>query len=323
MTVPMPSPRITVISPCLNEEAVITRFVEELGSVLAAIPDIRYRVLLIDDGSIDRTAAEIERLRSCRPWLEHLVLTRNFGHQSALSAGLEHARGDAVICMDSDLQHPPDLLPEMIARWRQGFDVVAAVRSQTPDAGTFKRASSSLFYTIFNKLSETRITPGAADFYLVSRRVRLALVAMPERHRFLRAMVSWLGYPRCEIPYAARPRAAGVSKYPLRRMLTLACEAVLSFSVRPLRLAIRLGMSIVLLGLGYLAFVIVMAVRGQTVSGWASTIACVLVMGGIQLIVLGIMSEYIAQQTELLRGRPLYVVRSRTRSSWTGSAGSG
>jgi len=317
----MPTSRLTVISPCLNEEAVIRRFVEIVGDVLAQVPDIRYRLLLVDDGSKDATAAVVDELRIGRPWLEHLVFTRNFGHQTALSAGLEHARGEAVILMDSDLQHPPALIPEMIARWREGHDVVSAVRTHTVGAGRIKQLSSGIFYRIFNRMSETRITAGAADFCLLSRRVRLSLVKMPERHRFLRGMIAWLGYPRCEVPYIAGDRAAGVSKYPLRRMVALAIDAVVSFSVRPLRLAIRLGLFSVVIGMGYLGFVILSFLRGNTLSGWASIIACILVMGGTQLVVLGIMSEYLARQTELLRGRPLYVVRQRSHAVWAESGG--
>lgn len=308
--------RITVISPCFNEEDVLRGFVDAVGHALDQVPGIRYRLLMVDDGSRDRTAEVIADLRRSRPWLECLVFTRNFGHQPALSAGLSYARGDAVIMMDSDMQHPPELLPRFIARWREGFDVVAGVRLHTADAGWFKRQSSQLFYRVFNLLSDVRITPGAADFCLLSRRARRDLVAMPERHRFLRGMIQWLGHPRSEIPYQASPRAAGVSKYPLRRMLGLALDAVLSFSVWPLRLAVRLGLAIAVVGLAYLGYVVAMAVRQQTVSGWASTIACVLVLSGIQLIVLGVMSEYLARQTELLRGRPIFVVRSRRRGSW-------
>lgn len=308
--------RITIISPCYNEDAVITRFVEQVAAVMDRVPGIAYRLLLVDDGSRDRTTEVIAGLHAGRPWLEYILLTRNFGHQTALSAGLAFARGDAVILMDSDLQHPPELLPQFIARWREGFDVVSAVRTHTADAGLFKRGSSRLFYLLFNLLSDTRITPGAADFCLLSRRVRRILVTMPEQHRFLRGMIEWLGFPRSEIPYVAQPRAAGVSKYPLRRMVGLALDAVLSFSTWPLRLTIRLGTGITVLGIAYLVYVLVMAFRQQTVSGWASTIACVLVLGGLQLTVLGVMSEYLARQTESLRKRPLYLARQRRRGAW-------
>lgn len=320
----MPSdhtPTISVIVPCFNEVDVIHLFHEELRRELDLLTGFAFELIFIDDGSSDGTLDALNQMANTDPRIRVASFSRNFGHQIALSAGLDFATGDAVIMMDSDLQHPPELLPLFIARWREGFDVVSAVRLHTPDSSWFKRWSSQLFYQVFNLLSDVRITAGAADFCLLSRRARRALAAMPERHRFLRGMVEWLGYPRSEISYAAHPRAAGISKYPLRRMISLAFDAVLSFSVWPLRLTVRLGVAIAALGLAYLCYVLVVAFQHQTVSGWASTIACILILSGIQLTVLGVMSEYMARQTELLRSRPLFVVRSRQRGVWQESHG--
>ena len=234
-------------------------------------------------------------------------LSRNFGHQIALAAGIDAADGDAVVHMDSDLQHPPELIEKMVTLWREGNDIVSMVRQATAGAPLFKSLSSWGFYTLINLLSDTRIVPGAADFCLLSRRAYEALRRMPERHRFLRGMVSWIGFRRVLVPFISPERQLGKSKYTTWRMLRFALDAVFSFSAAPIRIIGRLGAGIVALGMAYLAYVLVRRVFfAGAAPGWASLISVVLILGGLQLVAIGISGEYLARIFEQSQSRPLY-----------------
>ena len=212
--------RLCIVSPCYNEEEVIEAFVVRLLEVLRGVPGITWEILLVDDGSTDGTLERVNLLAAKEPTLSAISFSRNFGHQIALSAGLDAARGDAILMMDSDLQHPPDLIPEMVRLWKdENYDIVSAVREASPGASRLKNATSMLFYTMINLISNTRIEPGAADFCLLSRRAHRALSSMPERHRFLRGMVSWIGFRRTYLPFQAHVRAAGRSKYTWAKMI--------------------------------------------------------------------------------------------------------
>ncbi len=307
--------RLTVVCPCFNEEEVIEPFFHALCDALQSIGRIRYRILFVDDGSTDATATIVGRLVDAHPEVALLSLARNFGHQSALSAGLDFAQGDAVVLMDSDLQHPPALLPQMVAKWREGFDIVSTVRDHTSDAGFGKRATSGGFYWLFNRLSDTYLMPGCADFCLLSRAVYRQLRQMPERHRVLRGMVSWLGFRRAFVHFEAPPRAAGVSKYSAAKMIGLALDAAFSFSTAPLRIATRVGAAITAVGGSYLFYILASYfTAGVLVRGWGSLMAVVLVLGGIQLITAGLIGEYVARVFDEVKQRPLYVVRECRRS---------
>jgi polyisoprenyl-phosphate glycosyltransferase len=242
---------------------------------------------------------------------QYMPLSRNFGHQVALSAGIDTAESDAAILMDSDLQHPPELIPKMLdSCFRGGFDVVSAVRRCTRGAGFLKRITSQGFYWLFNHLSETRVEPGAADFCLLSRRAYRALRSMPERHRFLRGMVAWIGFRRSFLEYEAAERFGGRSKYSLTRMVRLAADAVFSFTTKPVRLATRLGLATVACGLVYLVYTVARAIFWRdTVPGWASLIGIVLILGGAQLAFVGLLGEYISRVFEEVKSRPLYLFK--------------
>src|SRR5688572_21455610 len=250
---PYRRPVLCVVSPCYNEAEVIGPFYRELKRVLQALPDLDHRILFVDDGSSDATLERLNDIAAEDPSVDVYALSRNFGHQIALTAGLDAARGDAVVMMDSDLQHPPELIPRMVELWREGNDVVSALRRRTADETFFKGLSSRGFYTLINLLSNTPIEPGAADFCLLSRRAHKGLRSLPERHRFLRGMVSWIGFRRALVPYDAASRHAGKSKYTLRRMLALASNAVVSFSAAPLQAASRIGLAVVGAGCVYFA----------------------------------------------------------------------
>lgn len=306
----MSRPTVSIIAPCYNEAEAVDLFYAELARVLDSLDAFRFEIILVDDGSTDGTLVRLNRIAARDSRVRVYALSRNFGHQAALSAGLDAATGDAVLMLDSDLQHPPSLIPSMLLRWREGYDVVCTVRERTEDAGWFKRITSDGFYRLFNRLSGTRIEPGAADFCLLSRRACNALNSLHERHRFLRGLVTWIGYPHCYVPYRAAERVAGRSKYDRRRMLTLAADAVFSFSAQPMRFASRVGLAVVLIGLAYLAYVVGRAfLWGDLVDGWASLIGVVLLLGGVQLTFLGVIGEYVGRIFEETKGRPLYLLK--------------
>jgi dolichol-phosphate mannosyltransferase len=303
---------LCLVTPCYNEEEVIEKFYAEVKPVLQALAGLNHRLVFVDDGSRDRTLERLNALALRDPAVRVYALSRNFGHQIALTAGLDVARGDAVIMMDSDLQHPPGLIPEMVRLWREGNDIVSAVRQTTKKSGPFKRLSSAVFYSLINFLSDTHIVRGAADFCLLSRPAHRALRRLPERHRFLRGMVSWIGFKRAFVFFEAPDRAAGRSKYTLFKMLQLAFTATFSFSATPIRLATQLGVFTVLLSLLYLIFIMACYFLGSNlVPGWASIIFVVTFLGGVQLAFVGILGEYIARIFEEVKRRPLYVFKQK------------
>lgn len=298
---------LSVISPCYNESKVIGLFYTELKQVLESLEDLEHEIIFVDDGSTDGTLAQLNQMAQEDPCVRVCSLSRNFGHQIALTAGLDLAEGEAVVMMDCDLQHPPDLIPEMVKKWRQGYDVVSAVRNETEGAPWFKNITSKSFYFLLNSLSNIHIPQGAADFCLLSRRVCKVLQKMPERHRFLRGMISWVGFNRTFMPYQAPRRAGGKSKYTFIKMLSLATEAILSFSSAPLRLATRVGVIITLSGFIYLIWILLKL--KQAVPGWASLIGVTLILGGCQLIFIGLIGQYLARIFEEVKGRPTYIIK--------------
>jgi len=303
--------KISVVSPCYNEEAVIEQFYRALKGVLNGIREMEHEILLVDDGSSDQTLARLNSLALKDDKLAIVSLSRNFGQQIALSAGMDYVDADALILMDSDLQHPPELIPEMVRQWReQNCDVVSAIRKLTPDSSVFKRISSKAFYVLFNLLSDVRIEPGAADFCLLSRRAQTAIRNMPERHRFLRGIISWIGFKRGFVPYEASARAAGSSKYTLKGMVSLGLTGAFSFSAAPIKLASRLGAFVCGLGAIYLFYVVIRAIRyGDLVQGWGSLMSVLLILGGLNFTLIGLIGGYLGRVYEESKRRPLYFVK--------------
>ncbi len=301
---------LSVVTPCYNESEVVKLFYDETKPVLGALSDLDYEIIFVDDGSSDDTLIRLNELAGRDETVRVCSLSRNFGHQIALTAGLDFALGDAIILMDCDLQHPPRFVPELVAKWREGYDVVAAVRANSQGGSWLKNFTSSAFYTIFNLLSSTRVPKGAADFCLLSRRVCNTLKNMPERHRLLRGMVSWTGFKRALVPYVCAERAAGQSKYSLAKMVGLALDSVFSFSAKPLRLAFRLGLIMAVLGFCYLIWTVGSGlVHGRLVPGYASLIGITVTLGGCQLAFIGLIGEYLARVFEEVKGRPIYLVK--------------
>lgn len=303
--------RICVVCPCYNEEKGIDEFYATLKQVIETeLTEYDVGMVFVDDGSRDTTLMKLKEIERCDERVMVYGLSRNFGHQIALSAGLDHAHADAVIMMDADLQHPPDCIPQLVAQWEKGAEVVLAVRKSTEGTSFLKNVTSNGFYTLFNYLSDVKLTPGVADFCLLSRAAHAALKHMPERHRFLRGMVAWMGFNRAYVEYAAPRRPAGKSSYTLRRMIALALSAIISFSVRPMRIATNVGACVLLLGIFYVAYICLrLLVFGDLVPGWASIICTVVIIGGAQIMFTGIVGEYLMRIFEETKGRPLYIIR--------------
>ena len=304
-------PELTVIIPVHNEEDNVVALCARLAGVIDGLGMTR-EVIFIDDGSTDRSLPLLHDIAETDPGIRILSFSRNFGHQAAISAGLDHASGRAVVIMDGDLQHPPEVLPALIEKWREGYDVVYTTRTYSSGANAFKRITSRLFYRLISRLAGFRMPDGAADFRLLDRKVVDVLKGLKERTRFMRGLSVWAGFRQTGIDYAASERNGGQSKYSLRRMVLLALDGVTSFSVFPLRMAVYLGFLISFVCLLYLVYVLyVRFVSGTAIPGWASTIIAVLFIGSVQLITVGILGEYIGRIYEELKGRPTYIVREK------------
>jgi dolichol-phosphate mannosyltransferase len=301
---------LSVVTPCYNESEVVHLFYNEVKPVLDTLLDLDYEIIFVDDGSTDDTLMHLNDIASRDETVRVCSLSRNFGHQIALTAGLDFARGDAIILMDSDLQHPPSSIPELVAKWREGYEIVSAVRDNSQGASWLKDFTSNGFYFIFNLLSPTHVPKGAADFSLLSRRVCDTLKNMPERHRLLRGLVSWTGFKRALVPYICAERVAGQSKYSMAKMVGLALDAVFSFSAQPLKLAFRLGLLMAFLGFSYLFWTVSSGlIHGNLVPGYASLIGVTVTLGGFQLAFIGLIGEYLARVFEEVKGRPMYLVK--------------
>jgi polyisoprenyl-phosphate glycosyltransferase len=304
--------KLSVVLPVRDEAPVIPDLIPRLTGALEGL-DETWEVILVDDGSRDSTWAQLKDAADRDERLRAIRFSRNFGHQIALSAGLHLASGDAVVTMDSDLQHPPELIRSLLAKAAEGYDVVYAVRSTSDSASWFKRNSARFFYWLLGRLTALDLPQAGGDFRYMSRRVVDALLAMPERHRFLRGMTRWVGYEQATVEYERELRLAGASKYTLRKMLAFGWDAIISFSTLPLRIASMLGFAISFLGLVYLTYVI--AVRlftDEAVAGWTSVVAAVLILGGVQLLCLGIIGQYLGRMYDEVKARPLFLISEDT-----------
>jgi dolichol-phosphate mannosyltransferase len=309
-----PPKLLSIVAPAFNEEEGLPQFVREVAAVLPALAD-DWEILVVDDGSRDGSRAVLARLQSDQPRLRWLGLSRNFGHQAALVAGLEHARGDVVITMDSDLQHPPALLPQMIERWREGYDVVYTTKKSATTFSLRRRLMMQVGYRILRLVSGLNLAFGQSDFRLLDRSVLDALVAMPERDKFLRGLISWVGFRQTGIEYQVGARFAGTEKYTFRQLLHLVTTGVFSFTILPLRMFTAFGVTIALLSMVYgvlaaIAGAIALATNNPALSppGWATIAAAITLLGGIQLIGIGLLGEYVGRIYDETKRRPTYVV---------------
>ncbi len=328
-------PVLSVVVPVFDEEGSLEVLHQRVKEALEGAGE-PFELVLVDDGSRDGSWVKMRALASADPRVVLVRLSRNFGHQLAVTAGVDAARGDAVVLMDADLQDPPELLPSMVAKWREGYDVVYGRRVRRRGESLFKRASAAAFYRLIRRLTTVEIPADTGDFRLMSRRVVEVLQSMRERNRFVRGLVAWAGYRQVAVEYERAERYTGETKYPLRKMARFAADAVFSFSHAPLRLATLLGLASSTLAFLYALYAVAAALlRWDVVHGWASLIVAVLFLGGVQLLCVGIIGEYVGRIHDEVKNRPLYVgevfragetaasarAADWVRASWPGAMG--
>ena len=300
---------LSIVIPCFNEEEVISETISQLEAFCNEVTDLNLELIFVDDGSSDSTSEILKKKIAKDSRFRLIRFARNFGHQVAVTAGIDASKGDAVVLIDADLQDPPSVIHPMITKWREGYDVVYGTRTDRSGESAFKLATARSFYRFLNKLSDTPIPLDTGDFRLMSRNVVETLKAMPERDRFLRGMVSWVGFKQTSLPYKRAERFAGTSKYPLGKMVRFATDGILSFSTKPLQLSVALGLgcaAVSMLGIFYALFMRIFT--NVWVEGWTALMIAVLFMGGVQLISVGIIGEYIGRIYNEIKKRPLYVV---------------
>ena len=305
---PSASPVLSVIVPCYNEEEVIVHTNERLMKALAAItPD--FEIIYVDDGSRDGTPGLLHQIQQSASQVRILRLSRNFGHQIAVTAGVEYAAGQAIVLIDADLQDPPEVIAQMVEKWREGFHVVYGQRVDRAGESRFKLWTARTFYRLINRLSEVPIPLDTGDFRLMDRAVVDALLRMREKHRLLRAMTSWVGFRQTALPYSRAERFAGTSKYPLRKMLALAIDGIVSFSAIPLKIVTSVGLAFSALSvLGIVYAISLRLLTDNWVPGWTLIFIAVMLIGGLQFIFLGVMGEYIGRIYSEAKDRPLFLV---------------
>ena len=299
---------LSVVAPVYDEDALVEAF---HARVCAALEGIPFELVLVDDGSSDRTPELLRAIAARDPRVRVITLSRNFGHQTALTAGLDHARGDAVAMLDADLQDPPELIPQMLEHWRRGTDVVYAVRRRRDGETRFKLATARWFYRLFSALADVELEPDSGDFRLLDRAPLDALLSMRERNRFLRGMTVWVGYTQTAVPYERDARYAGKTKYTLRKMLGFSLDAISSFSHRPLQLATLVGFLCAAFAFVLIPVVIGLRLAGSYLPGFGTITIAVLLLGGIQLMAIGLIGEYVGRIYDEVKRRPLYLVRER------------
>lgn len=299
---------ISIVIPCYNEEGNVQLIYKEIKQQLSSY-QVEY--IFIDDHSTDGTLTELENIAENEPDMKYVSFSRNFGHQNALKAGLEYATGDCVISMDADLQHPPDLLPALIEKWEEGYQVVYTIRKDLKNVSFFKKSSSNLFYTLINSLSEVEIKQGSADFRLLDKKIVNILVNdIKEYHLFYRGLVSWVGYKQTGIEYVPNKRLSGTTKYSILKMLSFAAEGITSFSVKPLKIAVLFGLLITFLSAVYGVYVVAMAIfTNETVRGWSSVLTSILFIGGVNMVLLGIIGQYLGKLYIQSKNRPHFLVK--------------
>lgn len=300
---------LSIVVPVYNEQLNIEKFYTEVIKNVATL-DMVFEIIFVDDGSSDTTPLLLSRLTKQDLHVRALILARNFGHQLAITCGMDHARGDAIITMDGDLQHPPEMIPDLVQKWREGYDVVQTVRESTDDVGILKRLTSKWYYILLNALSPVHITPGGSDFRLIDRRVLETFSLFREHDRFIRGMIGDIGYRQIKVNFVAPKRFAGKSKFSVRKMIHFALDGITAYSKIPLRLALYTGLISGMISILIILHVLYCKLAGEAIPGWATSMVVVCLIGGLQLIFLGIIGEYIGRIFQEVKNRPLYWVRA-------------
>ncbi len=304
----------SVVAPVFNEIESLDAFYERIRAVMDALEE-SWELVLVDDGSVDGSTQRLLELAEADPHVQPVIFARNFGHQIAVTAGLDYSRGDAVVIIDSDLQDPPEVIPDLIAKWREGFEVVFAVRAEREGESWFKLMTANLFYRLIARMTEVDIPLDTGDFRLLDRQVVDVMGTMRERFRFLRGMTSWIGFRQAGVPYKRAARYAGSTKYPFKKMLRLALNAVTGFSFVPLQLISSAG--VIVIALAVLAWIagLLLHLRSAGIPPFLRPdLVALYFLGGVQLVSIGILGEYIGRLYDEVRGRPLYIVRKQNRS---------
>jgi dolichol-phosphate mannosyltransferase len=302
--------KISIIIPCFNEEGNINILAEKLQNILS---EYKYEIIFIDDGSTDKSLQIIKEISFADDRIKYISFTRNFGHQNALKAGIDNASGDCVISLDADLQHPPELIPEMIKYWEENYDVVYTQRLDQKKESFFKKISSRIFYKIINKLSDVKIESGTADYRLINRNVIEVIKQIDDTDLFLRGLIPWSGFKSKKIVYTPNERFSGKTKYSIRKMFSLGLNGITSFSIKPLRISIFIGLIFSILAFLYVIFAVYKYFfTNDTVEGWTSMLASTMLIGGIQLIMLGIIGEYLGKLFMQSKKRPNYIIKDKS-----------
>lgn len=300
--------KVSVLVPIYDEEGNIEELTNRIIGVLRDYKE--YEIVFVDDGSQDESLTVIKKLRESNPCIHYLSFSRNFGHQNAIKAGIDNASGDCVISMDGDLQHPPEIIPAMIEKWQEGYDIVNTERRDDKDIGIIKQMTSKLFYRSMNKISNINLKQGTADFRLIDGKISDILSRMNENPLFFRGLVKWLGFKHTSIEYLAGKREYGSTKYSMSRMLNFAIEGITGFSIRPLRLSTYIGFLIAIAAILYGCYAIFIKLfTDRPVQGWTSVLVAITFIGGIQLIMIGILGEYLGKLFIESKRRPLYLIR--------------
>lgn len=305
----MPNKKISIIICCYNEEANIPVVVNAIHENMDKT-GYQYEIIAVNDGSTDNSQALLEKLCTEDPQLFYIEFSKNFGHQNALKAGLDNATGDCLISMDADMQHPPRMLPELIQKWEEGYDIVYTRREESSSLSAVKQKSSNLFYHFLNFLSDIQLDKGAADFRLMDRRAANVLINIKGGDLFIRGIVSWIGFKQYAIDYMPDERLSGKTKYTFKKMRHLAVQGILSFSTKPLHIALYLGFGIAVLSLLFIPYAVISFWTGQAMAGWVSLILTTSFLGGLQLFILGIIGLYIGRIFAQTKGFPPYIIRN-------------
>ena len=304
----LPKTKVSIVIPCYNEEGNVEVLYNEIKSLLS---NFTIEFIFVDDNSIDRTLSILESLANSNSDVNYISLSRNFGHQNALRAGLEYSTGDCVISMDADLQHPPELLLTLIEKWEQGYEIVYTIRKDVENISQFKKITSSFFYMLMNRLSEIEVKKGAADFRLLDKKiVEILINEITEYHLFYRGLISWIGFKQIGIEYVPNKRLSGESKYSIVKMINFALDGITSFSIKPLKLAILLGLSLSILSAVYGLYALGMLIfTNETVKGWTSVLLSILFIGGVNMVLIGIIGEYIGKLYIQSKNRPNFLIK--------------